>query len=243
MCAALYRLIKNHLFGEEVRYSGRVVHTETLTFDDIVDLMMYHGSTVTRADIMAVKEDLINAIVMAVLLGKRVVTPFGIYGLRVTGTFTGPEDSIEEGRNKVLASFRGSTEIHDAVDNQVTLTKHRPGVPRPTPLTSKNFYKDAPDTELSPGHTARIYGEQLRFDPEDPEQGIFLLPVENGSGPLNGAEVVRVEEVTRSTPSEATFLVPPDLAPGDYTLEVRTRVNQKNLRTGQLEQILTVPAT
>jgi hypothetical protein len=49
-------------------------------------------------------------------------------------------------------------------------------------------------------------------------------------------------EVTRSTPSEATFLVPADLMPGSYILEIRTRFNQKNLRTGQLEQTLTVPA-
>ena len=242
MSAALYRLIKNHLFGEEERYNGRVVYTETMSFDDIVDLMMYHGSTVTRADIMAVSEDLIKAIIMAVLLGKRVVTPFGIYGLRVTGPFYGPEDTFEAGRNEVLGSVRGSAEFHEAVDNQLTLTKHRSGVRRPSPLTCKNFFKDAPDTELSPGHTARVYGELLRFDPEDPDQGIFLIPTENGSGALNGVEVVRVEEVTRTTASEATFLVPPDLVPGDYILEVRTRLSQKNLRAGQLEQVLTVAA-
>jgi hypothetical protein len=238
----MYKLIKNHLFRDEERYNARVVYTETLYMKDIIELMMYHGSTVTRADIIAVVEDLVKAIIMAVLLGKRVVTPFGTFGLRVKGNFNGPEDTIEEGRHEVLSSIRRSTEFEDAIDNQVTLTKHRPGVRRPSPLTCKNFHKGASDTELSPGHIARIYGELLRFDPEDPEKGIFLIPTDNGGGLLNGTEVVRVEEVTRSTGSEATFLVPADLTAGDYILEVRTRLTQKNLRTGQLEQILTVPA-
>lgn len=241
MCAASYNLVKSHFLNGEDKYHARVQHTETLYMDDIIDLMAYHGSTVTRADIHAVKEDMLNAIILAVLMGKRVVTPFGIYSLSVKGTFDSLEDTLDPVRHQVLAAVSASSEIKDAIDNKVSLSKQRAGVRRPSPLNLKNFHKAAAEGELTPSHAARVYGDLLRFDPEDPEQGIFLIPA-GEEGLLNGAEPVRMEEVIRSTPSEATFLVPADLAPGDYILEVRTRFNQKNLRTGQLEQTLTVPA-
>lgn len=242
MGSALYKLVESHFLNGEEKFHARVVHIETLYMEDIIDLMNYHGSTVTLADIHAVKEDMVNAITRSVLQGKRVVTPFGTYSLSIKGSFDSPEDTLDPERHEVLASVVPSSEMKAVVNNKVSLSKHRPGLRRPSPRTFKSFDKTGGETALSPGHTARIYGELLRFDPDDEQQGIFLLPTGNGSL-LNNAEPVRVEEVTRSTPSEATFLVPPDLPPGDYILEVRAQVTKNSIRSGQLEQYLTVPAS
>ena len=97
----------------------------------------------------------------------------------------------------------------------------------------------SPDTELAPGHNARILGNRLRFDLADPEQGLFIVPVD-AAGLLNPGEAVKVEEFTRVTPKEITFRVPDTLSPGLYKLEVRAKYGKSGLRTDELEDVLTV---
>ncbi len=56
-----------------------------------------------------------------------------------------------------------------------------------------------------------------------------------------GRREVRVEEVVRNKPRELIFRVP-SLAPGAYTLEVRSVVRGgRDLRRGQLEAVLATP--
>ena len=97
----------------------------------------------------------------------------------------------------------------------------------------------SPDTELAPGHNARILGNRLRFDLADPEQGLLIVPVD-AVGLLNPGEAVKVEEFTRVTPKEITFRTPDTLSPGLYKLEVRAKYGKSGLRTGELEDVLTV---
>lgn len=78
------------------------------------------------------------------------------------------------------------------------------------------------------------YGELLNFDPNDPEQGIFIIPA-NGNG-----EPVRVEVVLRNSSRELAFLVPGELAAGEYTIEVRRLFGKTDIRTGVLKETLTV---
>ena len=97
----------------------------------------------------------------------------------------------------------------------------------------------SPDTELAPGHNARILGNRLRFDLADPEQGLFIVPVDD-SGLANNSQAIAVEEFARIAPQKITFRVPDTLSPGLYKLEVRAKYGKSGLRTGELEDVLTV---
>jgi len=46
--------------------------------------------------------------------------------------------------------------------------------------------------------------------------------------------------ILRNTGRELSFLVPAQLKPGDFTVEVRARYGSERLRSGRLEQTLTV---
>jgi hypothetical protein len=81
---------------------------------------------------------------------------------------------------------------------------------------------------------AQVTGHRLKFDPDDPEQGIFLIPAKNG-------KAIRINETARNKGRELIFMVPSDLPVGLYVLEVRTIFGRHSLRTGRLEEKLIVP--
>ena len=84
---------------------------------------------------------------------------------------------------------------------------------------------------LTPGGMGQLVGHRLKFDPADPNQGIFFV------APAGEA---RVQVVARNKPGELIFMVPA-LPAADYTLEVRATVHSsEDVRTGALEATLTV---
>jgi hypothetical protein len=77
----------------------------------------------------------------------------------------------------------------------------------------------------------QITGYRLKFDPADPEQGIFFAA---------GGSATRVEQTGKNSPSELMFLIPAELAPGEYRPELRSALHNGRLFTGILEELLTV---
>ncbi len=103
---------------------------------------------------------------------------------------------------------------------------------------------------LVPAGIGGLKGCNLHFDPERPDEGVFLI--DRGSG-----EELRVKDVGQSPsdalddPDELTMITPPALQPGTYLLEVRARVrgrqrdrqrDRPELRTGRLARVLAVHA-
>ena len=79
----------------------------------------------------------------------------------------------------------------------------------------------------------QIIGHRLKFDPADPQQGIFFIASDDSE--------TRVAIVGKNKPGELIFLVPDGLASGEYLLEVRAIPRgSHDLRTGALKATLTV---
>ena len=85
---------------------------------------------------------------------------------------------------------------------------------------------------LTPGEGAHLTGRLLRFDPADPEQGVFFVAVDGTR--------TRVERFLDIQPSKVILLAP-TLPAGDYKIEVNASFNDNgDLRSGRLETQLTV---
>ncbi len=90
---------------------------------------------------------------------------------------------------------------------------------------------------ITKGGMAQVTGHRLKFDfsrsvPTDALQGIYLIDEQN-----NPIAIIIIGE---NKPSRLMFMMPPDLTSGEYTLEVRTKINSDRLRSGRLEKQLTV---
>jgi hypothetical protein len=78
--------------------------------------------------------------------------------------------------------------------------------------------------------TNLLRGLLLRFDPEDEQQGIFFVPVDNP------ATEIRAELYASIKPSEVYFKIPA-LASGEYAVVVKTIPKEgKGLKRGELEE-------
>lgn len=104
---------------------------------------------------------------------------------------------------------------------------------QPRPLNYTDLNSGEVNSVLTPGGMGRVTGYRLKFDPTDPEQGIFFMPAgESTSG--------QAAVIAKNGPSELIFLVPATLTKDDYTLEIRSTMGNGTVRTGVLADTLTV---
>jgi len=89
------------------------------------------------------------------------------------------------------------------------------------------------DSTLTPGNIGTLNGARLKFDPDQADEGLYLLPTSGGA-------TVKVTTFQRNKPGQLIFLNPTGLAAGDYFMEVRARVRgTTELRSGRLEDVVT----
>ncbi|MCB0196986.1 MAG: DUF4469 domain-containing protein [Anaerolineae bacterium] len=234
---ANYKLYKSNGSGTK-KYYAKIHYDQVMTEEDIIDEMIKgspFSKEVTQA-ILCRYHDIIND---AARNGKQVVTRSACYGLDIKGVFNGPTDQFDASRHEVVANVQPGLDFKAVVSSGVPIEKGEPQQKLPELDVYTNLYNGSPDTELSTGHHARILGNRLWFDVNDPQQGLFIIPL-SSTGILNVNDAVKVEEFTRVTSNEIVFRVPDDLFPGIYKLEVRVKYGKRNLYTGELEDVLTV---
>lgn len=224
-----FSLYRNTLNPEVTQFRAVVQSAGTMDYEQIVDLVVKQNSTVTRADVLAVLDNFFTVIEDALLLGFNVNTP-GINGrVSVKGSFEGQNDGFTPGRNRVEASFTPGPRIRRKIQEaQVQKQESSDRLPRPLDYTDLNSGET--NSQVTPGGMAQVTGYRLKFDPSDPNQGIFFI---NGS-------TTQVSIVGKNGPSELMFLVPPGLTPGDYRLEIRSTMGNGTIRTGALAETLVV---
>jgi hypothetical protein len=185
----------------------------------------------TRADTIAVLENHKAAIKRKLLQGFRVMTSTAQYGLVIKGNFANQADTFDPSRHRVEAQINLSPELRRAIMNKVSVEKQLAIAPQPQPVQCLNLSNGHTPNTLTPGGMGKVVGQELRYDPTDPEQGLFLLAADGSAQRMPTDGVI--------LPGSIIFMIPADLALGEYELEVRARFEAK-LRAGQLPDILTV---
>lgn len=236
-----YYLQENNLPNGDQSYSARVKHARVIDLEGLLDLMDFCGLGLTKGLMRMLVEELTKAMLLALLNGWKIITPFGVFSVSIKGRFKSMDDRIDPKRNPIELTLKPNEQFQTLFIQQVQPRKIKTRLPAPKPETYQNLADSSVPNLLTPGRMARITGQHLKFDPADPEQGIFLIPVKNGSPLEPAGPPIRVEEIGRNKKREQIFLVPPDLPPGTYLLEVRAVFGRHSLRTGQLRRVLIVP--
>jgi hypothetical protein len=200
--------------------------------EDVIERIAEHDSTVSKPDILCVLEDFFNAVELLLLEGRNVNTPLVSFRTSIRGLFTGPNDTFDASRHRLLPRVASGSRLRNTIAARAEVVKQEliPCLPSPNEYVDVN--SGAHDSTLTPAGMGQLFGYRLSFDQADPEQGLFFLAAGGGE--------TRVEVVGRNKPGELMFLVPA-LAAGTYTLEVRTVLNDNHeVRRGQLKAVLTV---
>ena len=228
-----YVLRENNLSDDPDDYMARIRHVGIARMKTIIERMIQRGSTVTRADIVSVLENYYATIESLLLEGMSVTTPLDHFSLSVKGIFRGADDTFDPARHRLHATIIAGPRLRKALREGGEMVKEEMIKPTPNPVDYVDLNSGERNGTLTPGGMGRLIGHRLKFDPADPQQGIFFIAAD-------GTER-RVSVVGKNKPGELLFLVPEELTAGAYRLEVRVRPKwSRDMHTGALEAALIV---
>ena len=233
-----YCLRENLLTPAPDDYMAQAADVRSYTLDEIIDLMMEKGSTLTRADVAATLQvygEVVSAIIKD---GSAVNTPLMNTSMSISGVFDGANDSFDKKRHTVNLNITAGTLLRDAV-TKVKCEKTEGVSTDPYITEVTDIVTGTVNTTLSKGGVVQLVGSRLKFDAKDTAQGIFFVP-ETGAP-------VRAAVIAENKPARLMAIIPADLAAGNYYIEVRTKILEgnksgKTLKTGRFNKALTVAA-
>ncbi len=234
--AVRYALIPNKLTGKPGEYRAVVRGQRSYTREELVDMMVARGSTVSKSDTLAVLAEY-DAVRLDVLSqGDAINTPMVYMGPSIGGLFNGPADRFHPSRHETRMNAQPGP-LARSIAGDIPVQKVSPGRRYPVLRTFRDVSTDTVNQKLTPGGTGILSGRRLKTDPEDPEQGVFLITASSG-----GEKEVQVANIFRNTPAELIFMIPETLESGTYRMEVRTLVRFNTaIRKSSLDTPLTVP--
>ena len=226
-----YVIAENHLPTNPTGYAARVLPARTIEFEDLVDRTADRNTTVAKADVLGVLQDYCDVIRTLLLDGMNVNTPTANYRVTIRGTFSDQSDAFDPSRHRVVVRVGTGKRLRRAV-RDARVMKSLGEKPRPKPVTYVDVSTGERNKVITPGGPGRLIGQRLRYDPDDPAQGIFFIAADGTA--------TRVEVLVWGMPAHLAFIVPA-LPAGDYKVQVRTVLNDNGeLRSGTLDKVLTV---
>lgn len=228
-----YGLRENSLTPDPDDCMAQVVDARVYTQEDITKEMIKRGSSLTEADLVAYQK--LEAEVYADIIenGGNISTPLISTTFSITGVFTTQSDSFDKARHAVKLNVNAGSALREAV-SKTTVQKVETASTDPF-ITSVSDKVTGDSTAIKAGSVMEVTGSRLKFDPSDPEQGVFAL---TASGEVRCATVIE------NKPSRLFVLLPADIGSGEFTVEVRTRLGadrnpRKNIRKGIFSKTLT----
>ncbi|WP_421919906.1 DNA-binding domain-containing protein [Marinifilum sp.] len=229
--ALRYGLAPNYLTDDPNDFMGVVTNNETVTVESIVEQMIGKGSTVTKAEALSVIEEFEYTVVEAVKNGNSVHTKLFKITPSVAGVFTDQSDGFDPSRHAIRLNLNAGSRLTKAI-SEIELRKVEISSPQPVLQQFVDLKNNVVNESFTPGQIASIRGSLLKFNSEDPKQGIFFI--------ANDGTETRAENVVKNKPSELLFFVPESLTSGSFKIEVRVILHDsKKLRTGQFAYDLT----
>ena len=220
-----YCLRENLLTPAPDDYMAQAADVRSYTLDEIIDLMMEKGTTLTRADVAATLQvygEVVSAIIKD---GSAVNTPLMNTSMSISGVFDGANDSFDKKRHTVNLNITAGTLLRDAV-TKVKCEKTEGTSTDPYITEVTDIVTGTVNTTLTKGGVVQLVGARLKFDAKDTAQ-------------------VRAAVIAENKPARLMAIIPADLAAGTYYIEVRSKHSGggkplKAVKVGRFAKPLTV---
>ena len=231
-----YCLRENLLTPAPDDYMAQVADVRSYTLDEIIDLMMDKGTTLTRADVAATLQvygEVVSAIIKD---GAALNTPLMNTALSISGVFNGANDSFDKKRHTVNLNITAGILLRDVLP-KIKCEKTEAASTDPYITEVADIVSGKVNEVLTKGGVVQLVGSRLKFDAKDAAQGIFFVP-ETG-------EAVRASVIAENKPARLMAIIPADLPAGTYYIEVRTKLSGggtklKSAKKGTFGKPLTV---
>ena len=231
-----YSLRENLLTPAPDDYMAQAADVRSYTLDEIIDLMMDKGTTLTRADVAATLQVYGEVCSSLIKDGAALNTPLMNTALSISGVFNGANDSFDKKRHTVNLNLTAGTLLRDAV-TKVKCEKTEAASTDPYITEVADIVSGKVNEVLTKGGVVQLTGSRLKFKADDTAQGIFFV--------LETGEAVRAAVIAENKPARLMAIIPADLAAGTYYIEVRSKHSGggkplKAVKAGRFAKPLTV---
>lgn len=232
--AIKYYLQPNPVTPDPNDQSARVLSNKVHDLDSIIREMLKRGSTVTEADVKAVVTVLFEVVTDEVADGNTVNLPLVNIRPAVNGVFSNVSDSFDPSRHIKRATVSQGPAL---IRKMAAAKVEKVSKPTPTPVLIEftDINSGNSNSIVTPGGIGQIVGEELKFNPGNADEGIYLIADDNTP--------TKVAVIASRTEGRLMFSIPPELASGSYRLEVRRAYGTANIvvRSGSLNDLLQTP--
>lgn len=226
-----YALVKNQMATDKPNYVANVSCMDNKTFDDLLNIMVEEGTGLTRPQALAYFERLTQTVISLLENGCTVNTPLFKVRPTIKGVFETADDYFNPEKQRLSYTMCAGKRMKPVTAN-IVLKKIKSNLP--VIKTYLDGVSRETNSKITPGGIAEIKGENLQFNADDPEQGVFFCAAHHP------AAAIRALSFLRNTFNEISFLVP-QLEVGNYILKIRTCSKDKSTQSsGTLKQVLTV---
>jgi len=227
-------ILRANPFKSAAKYIARVVDQMTFPYHKLL-ADMEKTTAVRREDHRLSLKQFETSLLEHLVSGMSVQTPFGTFKVSIRGSFKDleedfrPDSSTNNHCIKVL--FRPSSRFMTEIENGLEVERvDGKGLQVPTVNSFAN--KSAPDDKKFHSTNILIFkGINLKVDEEATDEGIFWVDKDGNS--------IRTECLAINTAKKLHLQIP-TLDPGDYTVEIATRLGNHKLRSAPLDDIFTV---
>jgi hypothetical protein len=188
---------------------------DSIDLDGVIDQIMRMGTTVTRADALAVILAYHETVLNLVGDGYNVNTPIFQTKLSIKGVFEHYDTSIDPSQHQVKVNLNPGTDLR-ALESSIKVQKVGAILPRPQILQVIHLSGAEQDRPIQAGSIIKIIGSRLNFEKSDKQQGVFFSN--------NLSDWSRVDMILEVKPAEILFQVPSHLAPNKYQIQVRCKL-------------------
>lgn len=211
---------------------ARVVCNVTYYLEDILKEARKRGTGVTDPDMRAAIMLLCDVVIDLVVDGNAVILPFANIRPGMSGVYNSAMDSFDPSRHTKRATLSAGNELYERMLN-AKVEKIPASQPAPDLQEFTDVNTSTTNSILTPGGIGQISGGELKFNPANALEGIFLV---NETG-----TETRITVLANRTEGRLVFSIPATLVAGNYSLQVRKGYGTAaNIRTGLLNDTLRV---
>jgi len=228
-----YFLQPNPITTDPNDQSARIMSNATLDLQDIVKLATKRGTSLTETDITAAANLFFDVVTDEVANGNNITLPLVNIRPSIKGVFISAADSFDAARHIKRATLSAGQLLTTKMQN-AKVEKLTAQLPAPILVEFLDVNSATANSLLTPGGIGSITGEELKYDPENVAEGIFLVPAGEG-------EAIKIAVVATRTEGRLMFSIPTGIQAGSYALEVRKGYGASSaIRTGSLNEMLEV---
>ena len=201
-----YSLIENLLTEHPDDYNAHPQEVSSHDLESIISQMLEKGSTVTRADILAVLNNFFEVAAGITAIGETINTDLFKTGLSISGVFDGAGDTFDKSRHSIRVNINAGKLLKEALAKiQVEKTTARESIPYV--LEVKDSVSGSVNDQITSGGVLEITGSRLKVEGDNAANGVYLVAAD---GTKN-----KVPTLVENKPARLFVILPARLRPGN----------------------------